>query len=75
MKIIGNSESVNQIVLTHDDLNVRSNYYMQSFPYCDDRSYANIPETIEIIFKDSHEIDDLIHMLEKFKKECFGYLG
>ena len=33
------------------------------------------PEIIEITFKDSYEIDNLIHILEKFKKECSEYIG
>lgn len=75
MKIIGNKESVYQIALTHKGINARFNCFMKPFSIY----YGNIdtsnPEIIEIIFKDSYEIDNLIHVLEKFKKECFGHLG
>lgn len=74
MKIIGNKESVNQISLTHKGINARFNCFMKPFPYCNDIDTSN-PEIIEIIFKDSYEIDNLIDVLEKFKKECFGHLG
>lgn len=74
MKIIGNKESVNQISLTHKGINARFNCFMKPFPYCNDIDTSN-PEIIEIIFKDSYEIDNLIDVLEKFKKECFEHLG
>ena len=74
MKIIGNKESVNQISLTHKGINARFNCFMKPFPYCNDIDTSN-PEIIEIIFKDSYEIGNLIDVLEKFKKECFEHLG
>lgn len=74
IKIIGNKESVNQISLTHKGINARFNCFMKPFPYCNDIDTSN-PEIIEITFKDSYEIDNLIDVLEKFKKECFGHLG
>lgn len=74
MKIIGNKESVNQISLTHKGINARFNCFMKPFPYCNDIDTSN-PEIIKIIFQDSYEIDNLIDVLEKFKKECFEHLG
>lgn len=55
-------------------INARFNCFMKPFPYCNDIDTSN-PEIIEIIFKDSYEIDNLIDVLEKFKKECFEHLG
>ena len=71
MKIIGNKESVNQISLTHKGINARFNCFMKPFPYCNDIDTSN-PEIIEIIFKDSYEIDNLIDVLEKFKKNVLN---
>ena len=48
---------------------------MKPLPYAADNIDIPKPEIIEIIFKDSYEIDNLIHILEKFKKECSEYIG
>ena len=74
LKIIGSEENVNQITLTHKGLNVRFNCFIKPLPY-DYNIDISKPEIIEITFKDSYEIDNLIHVLEKFKKECFEYIG
>lgn len=74
MKVVGNKENVNQIRLTHKGLNVIFNCFMKPLPY-DYNIDISKPETIEIIFKDSYEIEALIDVLEKFKKECFGFIG
>lgn len=74
MKVVGNKENVNQIKLAHKGLNVRFNCFMKPLPYCDNINISQ-PEIIEITFKDSYEIDNLIHILEKFKKECSEYIG
>jgi hypothetical protein len=47
---------------------------MKPLPY-DYNIDISKPKTIEIIFKDSYEIEALIDVLEKFKKECFGLIG
>lgn len=74
MKVVGDKENVNQIRLAHKGLNVRFNCFMKPLPYCDNINISQ-PEIIEITFKDSYEIDNLIHILEKFKKECSEYIG
>lgn len=74
MKVVGNKENVNQIKLAHKGLNVRFNCFMKPLSYCDNINISQ-PEIIEITFKDSYEIDNLIHILEKFKKECSEYIG
>lgn len=74
MKVVGNKENVNQIKLAHKGLNVRFNCFMKPLPYCDNINISQ-PEIIEITFKDSYEIDNLIHILKKFKKECSEYIG
>ena len=73
MKVVGNKEDVNQIRLTHKGLNVRFNCFMKPLPY-DYNIDISKPETIEIIFKDSYEIEALIDVLEKFKKSVLGLL-
>lgn len=74
LKIIGSKENVNQITLAHKGLNVRFNCFIKPLPY-DYNIDISKHETIEIIFKDSYEIDNLIDILEKFKKECSEYIG
>ena len=74
MKVVGNKENVNQIKLAHKGLNVRFDCYTKPLPYCNNIDISQ-PEIIEIIFNDSYEIDNLIHILEKFKKECSEYIG
>lgn len=74
MKVVGNKEDVNRIELSHKGLNVSFNCVIKPLPY-DYNIDISKPETIEIIFKDSYEIDNLIHILEKFKKECSEYIG
>lgn len=74
MKVVGNKEDVNRIELSHKGLNVSFNCSMKPLPY-DYNIDISKPKTIEIIFKDSYEIDNLIHILEKFKKECSEYIG
>lgn len=74
MKVVGNKEDVNRIELSHKGLNVSFNCFMKPLPY-DYNIDISKPKTIEIIFKDSYEIDNLIHILEKFKKECSEYIG
>lgn len=76
MKVVGNKENVNQIRLTHKGLNVRFNCFMKPLPYTTDNNIdISKPEIIEITFKDSYEIDNLIHILKKCKKECSEYIG
>ena len=75
MKVVGNKENVNQIRLAHKGLNVRFNCFMKLLPYTTDNIDISKPEIIEITFKDSYEIDGLIRILEKFKKECSEYIG
>jgi hypothetical protein len=49
---------------------------MKPLPYTTDNNIdISKPEIIEITFKDSYEIDNLIHILKKFKKECSEYIG
>ena len=71
MKIVGNKENVNQIRLTHKGLNVKFNCFVKPLPYIIDNIDISKPEIIEITFKDSYEIDNLINILEKFKKRMF----
>lgn len=70
MKVVGNKEDVNRIELSHKGLNVRFNCFIKPLPY-DYNIDISKPETIEITFKDSYEIDSLIDILEKFKKRMF----
>ena len=74
MKVVGNKEDVNRIELSHKGLNVSFNCSMKPLPY-DYNIDISKPEIIEITFNDSYEIDNLVHILEKFKKECSEYIG
>lgn len=75
LKVVGNKENVNQIKLTHKGLNIEFNCFMKPLLYTADNIDISKPERIEITFKDSYEIDNLIHILEKFKKEYSEYIG
>jgi len=72
MRIIGNNKDVNMITFAHKNKDI----HFQCIPY---QIYQtqDLQERVraEIIFDDIKEIDDLIFMLEKFKKQYTDYIG
>lgn len=73
MKIVGNKEDVNVITLIHKSKIFKLRCYPKLLPYMD----RNLEEDrgAEIFFDDLREVDSLIDILERFKKEICEYMG
>ena len=74
MKIVGNKDNVNVITLVHKSNNIKFRCYAKPFPYVD-KIDSEEDKEVEIIFNDLKEVDSLISMLERFKKESCEYMG
>lgn len=75
MKIFSNKENLNNIILTHNGTKMKFQGFTKPFPYYGEHYVLEEPEKAEFIFEDLQEIDNLISMLEKFRKECRDYIG
>ena len=73
MKIC-DKENVNEILLSHKGRDVKFECFIKPFPYAD-RLDLEERKTVEIIFDDLMEVDALIEMLTRFKKETQEYIG
>lgn len=73
MKIVGNKDDINVITLIHKGKNFKFRCSTIPFPYMD-RNLEEDRES-EIIFDDLREVDSLIGILERFKKESCEYIG
>ena len=71
---IENKENVNEILLSHKGRNVKFECFIKPFPYAD-RLDLEERKPIEIVFDDLMEVDALIEMLTRFKKETQEYIG
>lgn len=74
MRVVGNKDDVNEILLTHKGRNLKFQCFVKPFPYqigldLEERKIA------EITFDDLQEVDSLIDMLERFKRETKEYMG
>ena len=74
MRVIGNVEDINVITLIHKGKNAKFQCISQPMPYMP-RIDLEEDKRAEIVFDDLREVDELITMLERFKKECSGYIG
>lgn len=74
MRVIGNVEDINVITLIHKGKNAKFQCIPQPMPYMP-RIDLEEDKRVEIVFDDLREVDELITMLERFKKECSGYIG
>lgn len=74
MKIIGNKDNVNVITLKHKGKDIKFRCYSKPFPYMP-RTDLEEDREAEIVFDDLREVDSLIEMLERFKKESHEYMG
>lgn len=74
MKIVGNKDDVNVITLIHKGKNIKFRCYLNPFPYMDREDLEKDRES-EIIFDDLREVDSMISMFERFKKESCEYMG
>lgn len=73
MKING-QENINRIHLTHKGKNIKFECFTKPFPYIENLDLAE-PKSVEIIFDDLMEVESLINMLERFKKETQECIG
>lgn len=71
---IENKENVNEILLSHKGRNVKFECFIKPFPYAY-RLDLEERNPIEIVFDDLMEVDALIEMLTRFKKETQEYIG
>lgn len=71
---IENVDDVNIITLIHKGNNAKFQCIPQPMSYMP-RIDLMEDRKAEIVFNDLREVDELITMLERFKKECSGYLG
>ena len=73
MKICG-KENVNEILLNHKGRNVKFECIIKPFPYSERLDLVEI-KPVEIVFDDLMEVEALIDMLTRFKKEIQEYIG
>lgn len=73
---INNKENIKEILLVHKGTQRRFYHQLKPnpFPYAELFSLEK-KESVEIIFEDIMEIESLINMLERFKKETAETLG
>ena len=74
LEIRGNINNVNEIILIHKGRNVKFNCFIKSFPY-EPRLDLKESKRVEIVFNDLKEVDNMIEMLTRFRKECGEYIG
>ena len=74
MRIIGDKDNVNEITLVHNGRDLKFNCFIKPFPY---ESRLDLEETkrAKIVFDDLMEVDSMIEMLTRFRKECGEYIG
>ena len=71
---IENKENINEILLSHKGRNVKFECFIKPFPYSDRLDLAE-KKPVEIVFDDLMEVEALIEMLTRFKKETQEYIG
>ena len=71
---IENKENINEILLSHKGRNVKFECFIKPFPYSDRLDLAE-KKPVEIVFDDLMEVEALIEMLIRFKKETQEYIG
>ncbi|MDO4301801.1 MAG: hypothetical protein Q4D26_10470 [Clostridia bacterium] len=74
MKIIGNSDNINEITFIHNGRNVKFLCFIKPLPY-ESRLDLEKLKRAEIVFNDLMEVDSVIEMLKRFRKECGEYIG
>ena len=74
MKIEGYDNCVNKISLRHKGKNVRFDCYVKPF-LCEKRLDLERPKVAKIEFDDLREVDSMIEMLSRFRKECEECIG
>lgn len=75
MKIESKNGFINEIVLSHKGKKLKLECFIKPFPYIDELDLLEGSKSAEITFDDSQEIDSMIEMLTRFRKECREYIG
>mgnify|MGYP006882871910 FL=1 len=71
---INDKENINEITLRHKGKNIKFECFVKPFPYAE-RLDLEKRNSAEIVFNDLIEVDALIDMLKRFKKESQEYIG
>ena len=74
MEIRGNIDNVNEIILIYKGRNVKFNCFIKPFPY-EPRLDLEESKRVEIAFNDLKEVNNMIEMFTRFRKECGEYIG
>ena len=74
MRIIGNKENVDEIMFMHKGRGLKFKCFIKPLN-CEQRLNLKESKGVEIIFDDLREVDSLIDMLERFRKESYEYIG
>ena len=69
---IENKENINEILLSHKGRKVKFECFVKPFPYASDLVER---KPVEIVFDDLMEVEALIEMLTRFRKETQEYIG
>ncbi len=71
---INDKENINEITLRHKGKDIKFECFVKPFPYAE-RLDLEKKNSAEIVFNDLIEVDALIDMLKRFKKESQEYIG
>lgn len=71
---INNKENINRIILRYKGKDIKFNCFIKPFPYAE-RLDLEKRNSAEIVFDDLIEVDALIDMLKRFKRESQEYIG
>lgn len=69
-----NDVDYNDITFRHKGCDVKFQCITQPMSYCP-RVDLEEMKSVDIAFKDMHEVDELIMMLQKFKEQAQMYMG
>lgn len=71
---INDKKNINEIMLRHKGKDIKFNCFIKPFPYAE-RLELEKRNSAEIVFDDLIEVDALIDMLKRFKRESQEYIG
>ena len=74
MRIVGNKDNVNEILLIHKGNGLRFQCITKQLPHNGEIDYDK-RNVIEITFDDLREVDNLIDILARFRSDMQEYLG
>jgi hypothetical protein len=74
VRITSSEDNINEINLVHKGRDIKFNCFINPFPYAPRLDLEEIKRA-EIVFDDLMEVDSMIEMLTRFRKECGEYIG